>query len=125
MLFAGQSSARVDILCRYVKFFHGLRRSASQEVQFLCRYLARDVLSVTGKNLRYIEEESGLNCLTASRGKLRAALEVSEAVEVPEQDRWRLSYLSSLLSQRREAYNKALEDKVDVLTELINSLVIN
>ena len=78
MLCCGYSSARVDILSRFVKFFHGLRSSASYEVQVLSRLLARDMLSVTGKNLRLIQELTQLNPWTACNGGLKAALERSE-----------------------------------------------
>ena len=50
LLCCGFTSARVDILSRFVKFLHGLRTSASHEVQVLSRLLARDRQSVTGKN---------------------------------------------------------------------------
>ena len=125
LLCAGFSSARVDILCRYQKFFHSLRRSASHEVQVLSRFLARDVQSVTGKNLQYIFEESGLSPWTASQCGLRAALVAGELVQVLPQDRWRLPYLRSLLRQRREAHTDALDDEETRLTELIDSLVAN
>ena len=46
-------------------------------------------------------------------------------MEVPEQDIWRLTYLRSLLSQRREAKFEAEEVEEERITELINSLVIN
>ena len=48
MLCCGYSSARMDVLTRFVNFFHGFRSSASYEVQVLSRLLARDLLSVTG-----------------------------------------------------------------------------
>ena len=125
MLCCGLTSARVDILSRYVNFFHSLRKSSCHEVQVLSRFLARDVQSVTGKNLQLVTEASGLNPWTASQGKLKAALIAGEAVEVPLEDRWRLPYLSSLLSQRGEAHNLALEELEDILTKLIDSLVAN
>ena len=56
---------------------------------------------------------------------MKAALIAGEAAEVPKQDRWRLPFLSSLLSQRREAHNYASEEDEDRLTELIDSLVFN
>ena len=77
------TSARVDILCRYVKFFRSLRKSAYHEVQVLFRLVARDNQTVTGKNLMYISEESGLNPWTASHG-MKAALIAGEASEVPQ-----------------------------------------
>ena len=125
MLCCGHSSARVDILCRYVNFFHSLRSSSSKEVQVLSRLVSRDIQTVTGKNLRYIEEVSGLNPWNSSKAKMKAVLIASEVVEVPVRDEWRLPYLSSLISQRREAHLLALEDEEARLTELIESLVKN
>ena len=61
VLCCGHTSARVEILSRYVKFFHSLRNSASKEVQVMARLMARDMQSTTGKNLQYISESTGLN----------------------------------------------------------------
>ena len=108
-----------------MKFFRSLRASASYEVQVLSRIQARNVQSVTGNNLRYIEALSGENPWTVSSNRLRTALTVQELVEVPEQDIWRLTYLRSLISQRREAKFEAEEAEEERITELINSLVIN
>ena len=125
VLCCGHTSARVDILCRYVKFFHSLRRSASEEVQVLSRLMARNIQSGTRKNLQYIAEVSGLNPWNASPAKLKAALAAEESIMVPQQDRWRVPYLCSLLSQRGEAHNLALEEEEEQFTELIDSLVRN
>ena len=125
MLCCGHSSARVDILCRFVTFFHSLRLSACHEGQIMSRLVARDIQSVTGKNLHYILEETALNPWSSTRKRLKDALLAGEAAQVPQQDRWRLPYLSSLLSQRREAHNLAQEDVELRLSELIDSLVKN
>ena len=125
LLCCGFVSAKTDIVTRFVKFFHGLRVSASHEVQVLCRYLARDRQSVTGKNLWLVHELTNLNPWTVHYGKLRAALQAEQRVQVPDLDRWRLPYLMSLLRQRREAYTSAEEEHEKELTELIESLVIN
>ena len=77
-------------------FFHSL----SHEVQVLCRYLARDMQSVTGKNMQLVQDLTNLDPWTTSYGKLKAALVTAEMVEVPQQDKWRLPYLCSLLAQK-------------------------
>ena len=125
ILSCGHTSARVDIMSRYVKFFHSLRKSASHEVQVMSRYISRDIQSVTGRNLKLIENTAKLNPWTTSSSRIKNALVLEEAVEVPEVDRWRLPYLCSLLSQRREARNQAMEADETRLEELINSLVLN
>ena len=112
-------------MTRYVNFFHSLRSSACHEVQILSRYLARDVQSVTGRNLRLIHDLSLLNPWTAQLGHIRQALILSELVEVPEMDRWRLPYLCSLLTKRREMRTLALENEENYISDLISSLVRN
>ena len=116
VLSCGPTSAKVEILCRYVK---------CKEVQVLSRLLARDMQSVTGKNLQFISEMSGLNPWTVPIRRLKATLVAAEVVEVPLQDRWRVPYLCSLLSQRGEAYSLAMEEEQKRLTTLIDSLVAN
>ena len=125
ILSCGFTSARVDILCMFAKFFKSLRENTSKEVQVLSRFLARDVQSVTGKNLQLLLDLTGLNPWTASQARLRDVLVAEEAVEVPAQDTWRVPYLYSLLSQRGEAKILASEELVEELTDLINSLVAN
>ena len=103
VLSSGQVSAKVDIMCRFSKFFHSLRMSTSKEVQVLSRLLAREIRSLTGRNIWLIHELTDLNLWTASKQRLRAALCVQEVVEVTLQDEWRIPFLSSLFSQRRGA----------------------
>ena len=102
-----------------------LRNSASHEVQVLSRFLARDVQSVTGRNLRLIQDLNSMNLWSTSYGQLRHALISAEMVPVPLLDIWRLPYLCSLLAQRREAQNLASENEEKRLNELIDSLVMN
>ena len=125
VLCCGFSSAKVDIISRYVKFFHSLRSSASYEVQVLSRLLARDLQSVTGKNLQLVQDMTKLNPWTSSGKNLKAALAEFERVDVPLLDRWRLPYLCSLLNQRSEAYFNASGEEQKRLTDLITSLVTN
>ena len=91
----------------------------------LCRYLARDIQSVTGKNLQFVQDLTNLDPWTTGNGKLKATLVTAEMVEVPQQDMWRLPYLCSLLAQRSEAHRSALEPEETRLNELIHSLVTN
>ena len=115
----------LKIIFCFFKFFHSLRTSVCHEVQVMSRYLERDIQSVNEKNLLYIQEATGLSPWTASKGAVTDALVAGEVVGVPPQDRWRLPYLCSLLRQRREAYQLALEDEESRLTTLFDSLEAN
>ena len=125
LLSCGYTSAKADILGRFVGFFHSLRQSASFEAQVLSRMLSRDVRSVTGKNLQMVQELTNLNPWTTQKKHLKIGLVTSEIMETPLQDRWRIQYLSSLLSQRRFAHLEGLEEYEKHLSELIESLVMN
>ena len=105
--------------------FRSLRSCASYEVQVLSRFLARDVQSVTGKNLTLLKEVSSLNPWTTKQCQLRNALIAAELVEVPFVDQWRLPYLWSLLAQKSQANSSVLEKQESRLEGLINSLVRN
>ena len=58
VLRCGQTSAKTDIICRYPKFFRGLRKSVSQEVTVLCNLVSRNQRSTTAKNLCLVSELS-------------------------------------------------------------------
>ena len=123
VLSCGIPSAETDILGRYAKFSRGLKTSTSQEVQVLFNLVSRDLQSTTGKNLRLLEEKSGLDPWTASTHRLKEALQQNQLVEVPVQDTWRIPYLVSLLGQLKEAKTLVQEDRATVLQNLIDSLV--
>ena len=68
---------------------------------------------------------TNLDPWTTSYGKLKSALITAEMMEVPQQDKWRLPFLCSLLGQRSEAHSSASEAEETRLDELIHSLVTN
>ena len=125
ILCCGFTSAKTDILTRFIKFFESLRTSASVEVQMMSRMISRDVRSTLGKNLRMISDLSGLNPWLTSLPKMQEALIANETVPVPTGDEWRIPYLCKLLSQRSDAYNEARDEDAELLSSYIKSLVIN
>ena len=118
------TSVKDDILAKYSGFFKGLRLSSSPEVSFMAYQVGRDLRTTTGRNLRFISEESGLDPWTASAAMVKKAL--SEKVSaVPEGDAWRLPYLGLLLEQRQFAHYAGHGEEETRLSNLINSLSIN
>ena len=61
VLSAGLTSARVDIMTRYVGFYRSLVRSSSDEVAVLAGLVGQDIRSTTGSNLRLLRELTGLD----------------------------------------------------------------
>jgi hypothetical protein len=117
LLAVNHNSFREQLLVRYVKFFHKLRKSKSAPVQFLVNIVARDIRSTTGRNLHLLQTETGLDPWSTSENKFKEAV-LREPV--PAEDIWRLPLLCQFL-MRRQNMETNMED-TEVITDLINSL---
>ena len=118
------TSLRVDILSKYVGFFRSLRTSPSSEVSFMAHMVGRDLRTVTGRNLRLVQDESGLCPWQDSSGRVKKVL-TSKRVDIPAGDQWRLPYLGLLLEQRQHAHYGGHFDEEERINGLIESLCIN
>ena len=92
-------------------------KSNSGEVQILANIVARDVRSVTAKNLLLIEKESGLDPWKTTSAEVKEKLPDKET---PEQDLWRLPLLCQYLDKRKEMETN-MEDTKEI-DSLIDSL---
>ena len=84
--------------------------------------VGRDMGSTTRKNIAMLEREMGLNLwsdLPVNFSQKLAALKM----EIPEQDVWRLEFLSKLLLERYHLSKQLIDTKY--VSSLINSLCIN
>ena len=125
VLASGLTSAKVDILARYGGFFRSLRQSPSQEVSVMANLAGRDLGSATGRNLRLLEESSGLNPWEFGSSRIKQELVKREVVEVPATDTWRVKYLGSLLQLKQELFYQGNVEEMERLQSLIDSLCVN
>ena len=110
-------SVKKQLLSRYVNFFRSLLNSKSKEVMVLANVVSRDMRSVTGKNLLFIERESGLDPWKSSSANVRNMLPNSK---VPEADMWRLPLLCKYIYLRKDM--KIQSENTEKITSLIDSL---
>ena len=113
-------SVRKKLLCQYVGFFQNLQHSACWEVRILARIAGTDGGSITGKNLRNIEDEFQLCPWTNSSETFKRCY---KGYMVPTEDSWRLPLLGKLIGQRREM--KFCEEETSTITGLIDSLCVS
>ena len=108
------------VLSRYSTFFKNLLRSPCSEVAVLAELMAKDVRSTTAGNLAHVSAITGLNCSSADKLAVKAALPIGE---VPESERWRLGLLDSLLSERAalEKEGKDVKRIISMLGSLCNT----
>ena len=91
-------SVKMDILTRYAGLYRSLFSRFCKEVSIMARIAAKDIRTVTAKNLKMIEKKGGLTWSSNVR-KIREELSSREA-GVPDADAWRLPYLGKLLEER-------------------------
>ena len=86
---------------------------------------ARDLQSTTDKNIRFVQDQSRIDLWTVSPWALKQELHSASlvVVTVPVQEEWKLRYLGTLLTQLLDVKAHVQEDRVQVLQELIDSLV--
>ena len=86
---------------------------------------SRDLRSITGSNLRLVQDSSGLDPWLSTSSQLKKMLHQKEQVMVPMQDKWRVQYLGTLLAQRQELAYMGEDEEEKQVAELIESLSIN
>ena len=116
----GLPPLRNMVLSRYPTFYQHLLSSPCPEVSVAAELLSKDARSTTAENLSYVSATTGLDCSTADKLSIKAALPIEG---VPESERWRLGLLDSLLSER-DALEKEGQDVkrvVSMLSSLCNT----
>ena len=115
-----KTSLRNQVLARYTSFFHSLLKSPSAEVALLANIVAREPSSNTGDNIAYVKDLTKLSPWSFSASRVKAALP-SQAV--PENERWRLGLMTSLVMMRNKRYASSEDFKqvVAMIDSLCNS----
>ena len=75
-----------------------------------------------------VEDASGLSVWNTCQIKLRDQIRKKELVEIENQEKWRIPYLSKLLGQRQELVYQGMDKEEEEMTridDLINSLCTN
>ena len=119
LLSCGLTSVRRDTLARYTRFARNLIASPSMAVAVMCWVAKHDIRTVTGSNIALIRWETGLDPVWSSLGKVKVQL-LKNVASVPDTNRWRLKYLSRLLTERGEAFYRANDEEVVQLSSLID-----
>ena len=98
VLAPGLISAKTEVLARFVTFFRSLRLAPSHEVRTVSLLAARDLRTVTGRNVSQVQRVSVEDPWTVSTPRVKESLRKSEEVLPESMDTWRCSYLISFSS---------------------------
>ena len=94
-----------------------LNDSASDEVKVLFNIMRKDIQSNTGKNMNWIQNQTGLN---PSKVNARVMRNHKMIEDIPEADVWRIPMLDKLLRKKRELETLLLN--TDEVEHLINGV---
>ena len=119
VLAPGFTSSRTEVLARFVTFFRSLRSAPSHEVRTAALLSARDLRTVTSRNVALVREESGEDPWTASTTAMREALRERELVQPEDRD------LTSLLEQRQYYHYGGRTEEENQTSDLIIALCKN
>ena len=123
LLSCGLSSLKSDVMSRYKGYLSSLQQSPSTEVSTLANMMSRDVRSVTGRNVKYLEDQTGVDCMSVSKTLFKNTL-LANIVNPPESDLWRVKLLGKLLETRGEYYYWGYDEEMSNISDIINSLCI-
>ena len=112
------TSLRVNVLSRYVKFFQSLVCHSSREVALVANLVGRDIESTTGRNLRCISTDTGLNPWRATSSHIKNAYK--SQVVLDQRDSWKIHLLKTYL-EKRQLLKEQLKP-TDEIEDLVDSL---
>ena len=110
-------SMKKQVLSRYHKFMTKLSQSPSKEVRFLYFLIHNDCRSVTGRNLKYLNELCKCNTLKFANWKIKQMLPEESNCEP-----WRARLLATLLEARNMKSYHSLNLNRTQTDEMIESL---
>ena len=110
---------------RSVKFLQNVQKSDKVAVQFMLRKAQNDVNTITGKNVRYIQDQIGIYCdlLAVSPSWLKQKLNFCE---ISNGDRWKVNLIKEVTNIRHSVLFLEHEDSSesflanDQLQEILN-----
>ena len=108
VLASGFVTLRNQAYSRYVNFFQQLFGSSSREVRHLVRIVARDVRSVTSRNVNLVTSSSGLSPWNFAKWRVKEKLTIRA---VPENQEWRTTLLLKMLDMRQDLHNQNMNTK--------------
>ena len=88
--------ASTMLMCRFVKFIQGIKKSPKQAVQFLYEKIKKNVNTVTGRNVAFVLKATGYNEI--EHIKTQEVMKRVKFCDVPEENTWRGDFLRELVN---------------------------
>ena len=117
----GGIHAQVMLITRYVKFIQNMvKKSPKIAVQFMIQKILRNVSTVTGRNVRFIEDKIGCDITSVNPNILKQKLKF---FDIREDDKWRVDLIKEIVNVKQNILEINNEDSFltnEQLQDIIN-----
>ena len=92
--------AQTMLICRFINFIQSIKKSPKQAVQFLYQKVKSNVETVTGKNIRYVIEKSGVEDIEDMKTNgLKKSLKFCES---PSEHGWKVQFIKEIVDVKQK-----------------------
>ena len=92
--------AQTMLICRFINFVQSIKKSPKQAVQFLYQKVKSNVETVTGKNIRYVIEKSGVEDIEDMKTNgLKKTLKFCES---PSEHGWKVQFIKEIVDVKQK-----------------------
>ena len=120
----GGQHAQSMLTVRYVKFLQWMKKSPKLVVQFLLEKVEKDMRTVTGRNLRYIQEKIEFR-KDLFKVKISWLKKNINFCEIPENEKWRVNFVEEIVNIRQNVFKLDHDDEsfltCDQLSEIVKT----
>ena len=117
----GGIHAQVMLITRYVKFIQNMvKKSPKIAVQFMLQKILRNASTVTGRNVRFIEDKIGCDITSVNPNMLKQKLKF---FDIREDDKWRVDLIKEIVNVKQNILEINNEDSFlsnEQLQDIIN-----
>ena len=110
------------LFARFVKFVNAIKKSRKPALKFLLSVSAADVTSLTGSNLRSIVRNTGVQVIPGVTHA--AAVKKQTLNKIPEEDKWKVPLIHSLLAVKAEEFEIIFDDEEDIQGNVVGEDIL-
>ena len=119
----GGQHAEEMLITRYVKFVQSIKKSPKLAVQFMLEKIRLNVNTVTGSNLRYIQDKVGYHCGDVLDMKPSILKQSVKFCDIEEDDMWRVTLIKEIVNIKQKTLQLKNDGDVFLTDDQLNDIV--
>ena len=116
------SNLKMMLSARFVKFVNAIKKSRKPALKFLLSVSAADVSSLTGSNFRSILRSTGIQVIPGVTNATAVKKQILN--KVPEEDKWKIPLIHSLLAVKAEEFEIIFDEEEDIPGNVVGDEIL-